>query len=78
MNTSANNNFHPAVKIGVSGAYAYELEQCEMLMTLLGWSYKFINGDDPGLVNATDPFASTGKPVVKNELVLLRFNRRPD
>lgn len=55
-------SFRKHIRIGILRTYDREKEQCEWLMSLLDWSYEFVYNDEPGIVNASRPQASTGKP----------------
>ena len=49
------------VRLGAQTGDKFHLEQCEVLMNLLGWSYDFaVLRDHYGLLNASNPLASTG------------------
>jgi hypothetical protein len=64
MDSNDSTNIMPMrfyVRLGaITGEKPY-LEQCEMLMNLLGWSYDLVVlRDHYGLLNASNPLASTG------------------
>jgi hypothetical protein len=63
MDSNDSTNIMPMrfyVRLGaITGAKRYQ-EQCEVLMNLLGWSYDFVLRDHSGLLNASNPLASTG------------------